>query len=148
MRDNGNGISAQTSNFYLQAIKQFARWMVRDGRASESPLDHLTGVNAKLDRRHLSAVSASDEGRNSKITPAAKKPANPVKQRETQAVRSGEGGIRTPGTREGTPVFETGTFGHSVTSPKTPKRRKQRGFGREYKQSCNLREGYGSAIRD
>jgi site-specific recombinase XerC len=52
MRDNGNGISAQTSNFYLQAVKQFARWMVRDGRASESPLDHLTGVNAKLDRRH------------------------------------------------------------------------------------------------
>ncbi len=30
---------------------------------------------------------------------------------------SGEGGIRTLGTREGTPVFETGTFGHSVTSP-------------------------------
>ena len=30
---------------------------------------------------------------------------------------SGEGGIRTPGTREGTPVFETGTIGHSVTSP-------------------------------
>jgi len=52
MRDNGEGISAQTSNFYLQAIKQFARWMVRDGRASESPLDHLAGVNVKLDRRH------------------------------------------------------------------------------------------------
>ena len=52
MRDNGEGISAQTSNFYLQAIKQFARWMVRDGRASESPVDHLTGVNVKLDRRH------------------------------------------------------------------------------------------------
>ena len=26
--------------------------MVRDGRASESPLDHLTGMNVKLDRRH------------------------------------------------------------------------------------------------
>ena len=89
---------------------------------------------------HLSAVSASDEGRNSKITPAAKKPANPVKQRETQAVKSGEGGIRTPGTREGTPVFETGTFGHSVTSPETSKPRKERGFGRKYKQSCRPRE--------
>ena len=30
---------------------------------------------------------------------------------------SGEGGIRTLGTLAGTPVFETGTFGHSVTSP-------------------------------
>ena len=29
----------------------------------------------------------------------------------------GEGGIRTLGTREGTLVFETSTFGHSVTSP-------------------------------
>lgn len=27
------GISAQTSNFYLQAAKQFCKWMVRDGRA-------------------------------------------------------------------------------------------------------------------
>ncbi|MEY4185086.1 MAG: hypothetical protein RIT02_120, partial [Planctomycetota bacterium] len=30
---------------------------------------------------------------------------------------SGEGGIRTLGTVAGTPVFETGTFGRSVTSP-------------------------------
>ena len=32
-------------------------------------------------------------------------------------VGSGEGGIRTLGTVAGTPVFETGTFGRSVTSP-------------------------------
>ena len=31
---------------------------------------------------------------------------------------SGEGGIRTPGTREGTPDFESGPFDHSGTSPK------------------------------
>ena len=30
---------------------------------------------------------------------------------------NGEGGIRTLGTVAGTPVFETGTFGRSVTSP-------------------------------
>ena len=30
---------------------------------------------------------------------------------------SGEGGIRTPGTREGTPDFESGPFDHSGTSP-------------------------------
>jgi hypothetical protein len=33
-------ISAQTFNFYLQAVKEFARWMVQDRRASESPLQH------------------------------------------------------------------------------------------------------------
>jgi len=46
------GISAQTFNFYVQAVKQFARWMVRDGRASESALMHLQGVNVRTDRRH------------------------------------------------------------------------------------------------
>ena len=30
LRDNGSGISAQTSNGYLQAIKQFGKWMVAD----------------------------------------------------------------------------------------------------------------------
>jgi hypothetical protein len=29
----------------------------------------------------------------------------------------GEGGIRTHGTREGTPVFKTGAFNRSATSP-------------------------------
>jgi len=52
LRDNGNGISAQTSNSYLKAIKQFCRWLVRDRRATESPVAHLSGVNVKLDRRH------------------------------------------------------------------------------------------------
>lgn len=44
---------------------------------------------------------------------------NKSSQRVTMAAGgwSGEGGIRTPGTVTGTPVFETGTFGRSVTSP-------------------------------
>ena len=46
------GISAQTSNFYLQDTKQFCRWMVRDRRASENPLAYLQGLNVRLDRRH------------------------------------------------------------------------------------------------
>jgi len=46
------GIGAQTFNFYLAAFKQFCRWMVRDGRASESPVAYLGGVNVKTDRRH------------------------------------------------------------------------------------------------
>ena len=32
LRDDG--LSIQTANFYLQAVKQFARWTVTDGRAS------------------------------------------------------------------------------------------------------------------
>ena len=49
--DKKRGISAQTSNFYLQAVKQFCRWMVKDRRAVENPLAHLDGLNVKTDRR-------------------------------------------------------------------------------------------------
>ena len=46
------GRSVQTCNFYLQAIKQFARWLVKDRRAGDNPLAHLSGGNVRLDRRH------------------------------------------------------------------------------------------------
>ena len=46
------GISAQTFNFYVQAMKQFCRWAMRERRIAESPIAHITGVNAKTDRRH------------------------------------------------------------------------------------------------
>lgn len=46
------GRSVQTANFYLQAAKQFCRWLVRDRRALENPLAHLEGGNPKIDRRH------------------------------------------------------------------------------------------------
>lgn len=52
LRKNGKGISNQTNNFYLQAIKQFCKWMVADRRTSRSPVDHLTGLNVRTDRRH------------------------------------------------------------------------------------------------
>ena len=52
LRDGGNGISVQTSNFYQAALKQFCKWMVREGRASESPIAHLQGLNVRTDRRH------------------------------------------------------------------------------------------------
>ena len=55
------GISAQTFNFYLQAIKQFCRWLVMDRRASESPVAHLTGLNVKTDRRHDRRALAVEE---------------------------------------------------------------------------------------
>ena len=52
LRNNGEGISAQTYNWYRQAIKQFCKWTVQDGRASESPLKHLESLDIKKDRRH------------------------------------------------------------------------------------------------
>jgi len=52
LRQAKNGIGAQTFNFYLQAIKQFCRWMVKDRRATENPLLHLQGLNVRTDRRH------------------------------------------------------------------------------------------------
>ena len=42
----------QTSNHYLGAVKQFARWLVKDRRTDADPLAHLAGGNVKLDRRH------------------------------------------------------------------------------------------------
>ena len=53
--DGGAGarpIGAQTHNFYLQAFKQFCRWMVRNRRAVQSPVEHLQGVGVRTDRRH------------------------------------------------------------------------------------------------
>ena len=45
------GTSVQTSNHYLRAIKQFARWLVLDRRMSENPLAHLATLNVEVDRR-------------------------------------------------------------------------------------------------
>ena len=52
LRGNGEGISAQTFNFYLQAVKQFCKWLVQDQRTGESPLEYLKGLNVRTDRRH------------------------------------------------------------------------------------------------
>ena len=55
------GASVQTCNFYLQAVKQFGRWMVQDGRAPDSPLAHLKGGNVRIDRRHDRRAFTDDE---------------------------------------------------------------------------------------
>ena len=44
--------SAQTCNFYLQSVKQFCRWLVRETRLETNPIAYLQGSNVKLDRRH------------------------------------------------------------------------------------------------
>lgn len=45
-------LSAQTRNFYLQAAKQFSRWLQVDRRSPDNPLVGLKGENVALDRRH------------------------------------------------------------------------------------------------
>ncbi|MDY6954502.1 MAG: tyrosine-type recombinase/integrase [Thermodesulfobacteriota bacterium] len=52
MREGKNGISIQTSNHYLVAIKSFCSWMVKDGRAMRSPVQHISRLNPRTDRRH------------------------------------------------------------------------------------------------
>ncbi len=63
LREGDEELSAQTSNFYLQSVKQFCRWMVLNRRASESPVAHLAGLNVKTDRRHDHVQLEVDEVR-------------------------------------------------------------------------------------
>jgi integrase len=46
------GLSIQTSNFYLGAVKQFVRWMLRKKKIAENPFLDVAPMNPKLDRRH------------------------------------------------------------------------------------------------
>ncbi|MBP8605284.1 MAG: site-specific integrase [Phycisphaerae bacterium] len=46
------GISAQTFNFYVQAVCQFCKWMIQTGKANGNPLAYLPKLNTKTDRRH------------------------------------------------------------------------------------------------
>jgi integrase len=49
-------ISAKTKNYYLAAIKQFCRWMIKDQREDKSPIEHLGRLTVPDDeyRRALS----------------------------------------------------------------------------------------------
>ncbi len=55
------GISAKTSNYYLQAVKQFCRWMVQDRRANENPLKHLKQINSKIEEGRKRRALSPDE---------------------------------------------------------------------------------------
>ena len=55
------GASLQTCNHYLRAVKQFTRWLWRDGRAREDVLAHLSGFNVALDRRHDRRAFSEEE---------------------------------------------------------------------------------------
>lgn len=51
LQQRSNGISIETRNSHLRAIKQFCKWMVEEERANESPLMGLKMLNAQTDRR-------------------------------------------------------------------------------------------------
>ncbi len=61
LRTGDEKLSRQTTNFYLQAAKQFAKWMVAEGRATHSPIDHLKALNVAVDRRHDRRALSVDE---------------------------------------------------------------------------------------
>ncbi len=60
-KSNPKPIAANTFNGWLQSIKQFCGWMVKDGRATVSPIAHLSGRNRKRDRRHIRRALTVDE---------------------------------------------------------------------------------------
>ena len=54
-------LSPQTCNFYVQAAKQFCKWMVEDARMALSPLAHLKRANVKVDQRRVRRELTDDE---------------------------------------------------------------------------------------
>jgi integrase len=46
------GVSVQTTNYYLSHLKSFCRWLVKDRRMADDPLAHLEAGNVEVDRRH------------------------------------------------------------------------------------------------
>ena len=53
-------LSRRSSNYYLQSVRQFCRWMVSNGRAAASPLARLKPLNAAVDRRERRAITVDE----------------------------------------------------------------------------------------
>ena len=50
-------ISVKTMNYYLTAVRQFAKWMVMEGRAVSSPVEYLERFTEPDDNEHRRAFS-------------------------------------------------------------------------------------------
>jgi integrase len=61
LKDRCKGIGAQTSNYYLAAVKQFNAWLVRNERTDRKPLEHLTDLNVEVDLRRQRRPLPTDE---------------------------------------------------------------------------------------
>jgi integrase len=55
------GLSLRSVHHYTRAIKEFSRWLWRDGRARQHTLAHLTSQNPDSDRRHERRALTPDE---------------------------------------------------------------------------------------
>ena len=53
--------SIQTSNYYQEAVKSFARWLKVNKRMAKSPFGHLKSLNVETDRRHDRRALTTDE---------------------------------------------------------------------------------------
>jgi len=58
---NKEGFGPQTSNHYLRAIKGFTRWLTINRRLNRNPLDSLSMLNVRVDRRHDRRPLSSEE---------------------------------------------------------------------------------------
>ncbi|MCH7591182.1 MAG: site-specific integrase [Planctomycetes bacterium] len=54
-------LGAKSSNHYLAAAKAFCNWLVRERRLTESPIAHLSSLNAAADRKHVRRALEPDE---------------------------------------------------------------------------------------
>ncbi len=45
------GTSAETTNMYLTALRNFCNWLVKEKRLSENPVAHIAKLNGAMDRR-------------------------------------------------------------------------------------------------
>lgn len=55
------GVSARTSNGYLDAARQFIRWAIRSGYATEDPLRSIEKLDAQSDRRYVRRPLTAEE---------------------------------------------------------------------------------------
>jgi integrase len=58
-----DGLSARTLNAHLTAVKQFARWLQRDGRCLDNPLAGLSRLPEAADRRVVRRPLEADDAR-------------------------------------------------------------------------------------
>jgi integrase len=56
-----DGRSVQTANDWLQAVRQFVRWMISNGRMERDPFARLKAGNAKLDTRRRRGEFSPEE---------------------------------------------------------------------------------------
>ncbi|MCX5653549.1 MAG: tyrosine-type recombinase/integrase [Planctomycetota bacterium] len=77
------GISQRTFNAHLKATQHFARWMIKERRATDYPLEHLSPVTQTEFRRQRRALTLDEQRRLLTVTAAG-----PVHHTMTGAERS------------------------------------------------------------